>query len=96
MNKHIRNIGDLSLNPEDKSSILSLQVEAEAAKVESLEHIFSCIENLHNVKSVSIADDYLDPDDASTKYFISKIENNFSHIILTWFGEGKIDGRHGR
>ena len=96
MNRNIRTLSDLDLSPNEKRSILSLRIGADVAKEGNLEKIFLFIKSLDGVRLISMADDYLDPKDSSTKYFISKVESDLGGIKFLWFYEGKIDGRHGR
>ena len=95
MNRNIRTLSDLDLNPNEMRSIPSLRIGADVAIEGNLEKIFLFIKSLDGVRLISIADDYLDPKDSSTKYFISKVKN-IGNITLSWFCEGKVDGRHGR
>ncbi|HTO20675.1 MAG TPA: hypothetical protein VL129_16240 [Pseudomonas sp.] len=96
MNRNIRTLSDLDLSPNEMRSVLSLRIGADVAKECNLEQIFFFIKGLDRVRLISMADDYLDPKDLSTKYFISKVENEIGDIALSWFCEGKVDGRHGR
>ena len=95
MIRNIRTLNDLDLSPNEMRSILSLRIGADVATEGNLETIFLFIKSLDGVRLISIADDYLDPKDSNTKYFISKVKN-IGDITLSWFCEGKVDGRHGR
>lgn len=96
MNRNIRTLSDFDLSLNEMRSILSLRIGADVAIEGNLETIFFFIKSLEGVRLVSIADDYLDPKDSNTKYFISKLKDDIGDIALSWFCEGKVDGRHGR
>lgn len=86
----------LESSAEIDADITNISIPAFLSKHDNLENIFLLLKKNKHILNVSICDDYLDPLDEKTNYFILKIAESLPNLKILWTREFKIDGRHGR